>query len=133
MPTHPLHRHLTLVTCILCAVPLAASAQAPTLQQRSVARAGLSAAPATGNEVTGITSVLQSEGWRAMVGTDETQWVKGGIIGAAIMGVGGYALLNGANGLGDNSWSQGEILRGSAILAGLGFVIGSLIGSGYKK
>jgi hypothetical protein len=49
------------------------------------------------------------------------------------MGGGGYALLNGANGLSDNSWSQWEIVRGSAILAGLGFVIGSLIGSGFEK
>jgi hypothetical protein len=124
-----------LCACLIGMLPVTITAQHLAPPTRSAARSGLSAISTTKSAPTAQLA-LQVSGWQEAERAKETdggQWVKGGLIGAAIMGGGGYALLNGANGLSDNSWSQWEIVRGSAILAGLGFVIGSLIGSGFEK
>ena len=135
MRTTPLRWYPALCACLIGTLPVTITAQHLAPPTRSAARAGLSAIPMT-ETAPGEQLALRVRGWQEAERAKETdggQWLKGGLIGAAIMGGGGYALLNGANGLSDNSWSQWEIVRGSAILAGLGFVIGSLIGSGFEK
>lgn len=84
---------------ILSALPLTASSQAPTLEQSSVARAGLSSPP--------VVPLPGEEGVsRTRIAVPATQWVKGGIIGAVILGGVAYALGNAINSSSENPQSQ---------------------------
>lgn len=136
MRTTPLHWYLVAVFGILATVPVTVTAQHLALPTRSAARAGLSATPVT-DAAPGDQLAAQVDRWQgaeqAAAATDGGQWVKGGLIGAAILGVATYAVTNEFRSGSDSPWSRGEVVGASAVMASLGFVIGSLIGSGFEK
>jgi hypothetical protein len=63
----------------------------------------------------------------------QTQWLKGGIIGGLMLGAASAYLVHGFQGLDDFEDSSGEVMFGFVIGAGLGFVIGALIGGQFEK
>lgn len=135
MRTTPLRWYPALCACLIGMLPVTVTAQHLAPPTRSAARAGLSAIPMT-ESAPGEQLARQVSGWQEAERAKETdggQWLKGGIIGAVILGAGGYALASIADGISDDSYSQWQLIGYSTVFAALGFVIGSLIGSGFEK
>ncbi len=117
--------YLALVIMLVPLVPL--MAQQRSAASSSLVRAGLSSpssVPLAGEDNRTV---------RQLVAVPETQWVKGGIIGAVILGSAAYALGNSINNHSEDPQSQATVIGGSIVVASLGFLIGSLIGSGFEK
>lgn len=62
-----------------------------------------------------------------------TQWVKGGVIGGTILGLGSFLLLAALADYQEGDEGLGYYLEPTVIGAGLGFVIGALIGGQFEK
>jgi hypothetical protein len=63
-----------------------------------------------------------------------THWVEGGIIGAAALGILGAALTGGLCAYSDtNRRCTGATIGGGVMGAGVGFVLGALIGGSFPK
>ena len=110
----------------LLAGPLAAQAPRGPVP----VRVGLTAA--NGELGTANSATLQLRRQVAADSVRQTQWVKGGIMGALILGV-PTALLGGALARYDGSGVLGGYLGGFAIGGGIGFFIGALIGGQFEK
>jgi hypothetical protein len=112
----------------LLAGPLAAQAPRGPVP----VRAGLTAASSELRSASSATLEL-----RRQVGADslpQTQWLKGGIIGALLLGVPSTLLWGELARYSDQSGSElGGYLAGFAVGGGMGFFIGALIGGQFEK
>lgn len=62
-----------------------------------------------------------------------TQWVKGGVIGGVAGALLGFLTVSAVDGISDSGTDGSDRLRGVAIGAGLGFLIGAVIGGQFEK
>jgi hypothetical protein len=63
----------------------------------------------------------------------ETQWLKGGIIGAVAASLLGLLTVASLDGLSDSGANGGDYLRGAGYGAAFGFTLGALIGGQFEK
>src|SRR5260370_21510032 len=63
--------------------------------------------------------------------TDRTHWIVGGLVGAAVVGVGSAATAQG--GLCDESPRGGCTILWGGMGAAVGFIVGALIGGQFSK
>ncbi len=110
----------------LLAGPVVAQSRGPV-----PVRVGLTAASGELRTASSATAEL-----RRQVAADsvrQTQWVKGGVIGGLMLGAASAYLVHGFQRLDDFENSSGEVMFGFVIGAGLGFVIGALIGGQFER
>lgn len=118
------------------ALTLAPIVHAQTSHGPVPVRAGLSAAPAN-SELRTANGVSQEMRRRFVADSfPETEWLKGGLIGGAILGTLTAYLAQGFAGYNDSQSSDGfpgPLLGGFVLGAGVGFFIGAMVGGMSEK